>query len=358
MRVGDIKSEQPFILVILLNYNDKDNLSDALNSLLLQSYENFKVIVIDNDSKDGSVEFLDEFYPDIEVMARKINDGYAGAYKEYLDFVFKEDKCDAVVLLNTDVVVEKNWLLELVKSGYSDDMTAFAQSVVYLWREGKTNYINTSGNKINYLGFGYCGDYNKRAKEVELKKDYETAYASGCGLLVKKEPYMKIGGLDQDFFAYLEDQDLGWRGWMFGYKSIVSVKSVMWHKYVFQGKLFNKRKYFFLERNRLFFLLKNYSFKTIIILFPVLLLVDLAVIMHAILNGYIIEKVKSYFSFLAGVFKMYEKRGYIQSKRLFSDSDLFFRLSPAMDFEELDSVVFRAANKFFLFYYFLVRRVI
>lgn len=358
MIAGNSKVEQPYVLVALLNYNDKNNLSEAIGSLQLQSYENFKIVIIDNDSEDGSVEFLYEFYPELEVISRKINDGYAGAYKKYLDFVFNEKRCDAVVLLNTDVIVEENWLLELVRSGFSDEIIAFAQSVVYLWQDGKTDYVNTSGNKINYLGFGYCGDYKKSAKEIDFKKDYETAYASGCGLLVKKEPYIKIGGLDQDFFSYLEDQDIGWRGWMYGYKSIVSVKSVMWHKYVFQGKSSSKKKYFLIERNRLFFLFKNYSLKAIIILFPVLLLLDVGVIMHAILNGYIIEKVKSYFSFFAVIFKMYKKRRAIQSKRIFSDSDLFFRLSPVIDFEELDSVVFRIANKFFLFYYFLVRRII
>lgn len=343
------------IAVVMLNYNDKSNIENAVDSLLIQDYQNFKIIVIDNGSIDGSIELIKIQYPNLTLVENS-NIGYAGAYAKFLAHIFRENDYAAAVLLNTDVVVERNWLSELVKSAFSDDSIAFSQPKIFIWQKGKTDLFNTCGNKINFLGFGYCGEYKKKESDINTSKDFETAYASGCSLLVKREAYLKLSGLDPDFFAYLEDQDLGWRGWMYGYKSIVSVNSIMWHKYVFQKNPANKKKFFLLERNRLLFVIKNYSSKTIILLTPALFVMEIGILYHAFSNGYIKEKITSYISFIKSISKTLKKRKVIQKKRILSDSELFHRLSPTIEFDEVKSKPLKWANKIFSkYYYFIIK---
>ncbi len=345
------------IAVVMLNYNDKSNITDAVQSLLVQDYQDFEIIIIDNGSKDGSKELIKMQYPNLTLVENN-NIGYAGAYAEFLANIFRGNDYAGAVLLNTDVVVEINWLSELVKSAFADNTIAFAQPKIYIWQDGETDSFNTCGNKINFLGFGYCGEYKKKDRDINLSKDIETAYASGCCLFVKKEAYLKISGLDPDFFAYLEDQDLGWRGWMYGYKSVVSINSIMWHKYVFHKNPANKTKFYLLERNRLLFIAKNYSLKTIILLAPALFVMEIGILYHALSNGYMKEKITSYISFITSISKTLEKRKVIQKNRCRRDTDLFRRLSPSIEFDEVKSKPLEWANKIFSSYYYFIIKFI
>lgn len=340
----------PRVAILILGYNSKNDLKDSIESSLKQTYDNFEVIYIDNNSLDASISFIKEYYPNIRIIKNKKNLGYTGAYNFALKKIFQED-FDSAVLLNPDVIVDKNWLLNLVNSAYSDKSIAITQSKIFLW-DGKGNdLINTFGNKINYLGFGFCGNY-KEKDNGKFNKDIEIAYASGCCMLIKKYHYFKIGEFDEKFFIYCEDQDYGWRARMKGYKIILSAKSILFHKYKFNKE--NVKKFFFLERNRFYFIFKNYSFRTIVLVMPALLFMELGIISDSIIKGYFLEKIKGYWSFAKNIKLVYNDRRRIQRERVVDDSKLLCFLDPSVDFKEINNYSLEIANLFLGFYYQII----
>ena len=339
----------PKIAVLILGYNDERHLPDALNSARAQSYANYELVYIDNASTDGSLAFVAAAHPAVRILANRRNLGYAGAYREALDLVFAEG-CDAAVLLNADVIVDARWLEELVRSGYAAADIAFAQPKIFLW-DGKANdRANTFGNEIHYLGFGFCGHYTGLDGPA-FANDREVTFASGASLLVKRGPYLEVGGLDERFFAYLEDQDLGWRARMRGYRSVLSARSLMWHKYTFTKSPKNGWKFYLLERNRLFFLYKNYSLRTILLLLPAFLFMEVGVIADSIAKGYFRDKLRAYRDFARELPTLRLKRRAAQAMRAVPDRQLFARFVPAIRFEEIDSPLLAVANVFLGVYY-------
>ena len=248
----------PRVAILLLGYNDKENLADAITSVEKQTYPEFDIVYLDNGSSDGSADFVKKNFPNVKIIQEK-NLGYAGTYAKYLPSFFAQDYV-AAILLNTDVVVAENWLANLVLTAFEDSQIASAQPKIYLWENGQTDRINSFGNPVNFLGLGYCGQAGQKDRG-QLDQKTDLFYASGCCLLIKKTAFETIGNLDADFFMYLEDQDWGARARLLGMKNILCPQSKMWHKYQFQKNPQNKQKFFYLERNRLFFIFKNYSFK-------------------------------------------------------------------------------------------------
>lgn len=351
-----MNSINPKIAVLVLGYNDKNYLEDVIKSSLNQNYDNFELIYIDNLSTDGSLNYIKKNYPNIRIIRNNKNLGYAGAYKYAIEKIFEEN-FEGAVLLNPDVVLNKNWLLNLVKSSYADEKIAIAQSKIFLWDGKNNNLANTFGNKINYLGFGFCGNY-KKGDNQEFSKDIEIAYASGCSMLIKKDCYLKIGGLDEKFFLYYEDQDIGWRARIKGYKVILSSKSIVYHKYKFHKGKTNRKKVFFLERNRLYFIFKNYSAKTIILIAPALIFMEIGIVLHLAIRGYFAEKIKGYYSIIKNIKLLYNDRKKIQKERIVSDTELFPLLNPTINFEEINSFPLKIVNLFLILYYKIVRNIV
>jgi GT2 family glycosyltransferase len=344
------------IAILILFYNDIQNIKDVLESTTDQTYSNKEVICIDNASSDGTTDYIKVNYPQLELIENKENLGYAKAYSIVLERVFNQN-IDAAVLLNSDTIVDKNWLAEMVQTAYADNQIGMVQPKIFLFDGKENNLINTFGNRVNYLAFGFCSNYKKQ-DVGEFDDDPEINYASGCSLFIKKEVYNSIGNLDDDFFAYSEDTDLSWRARLKGWRIVLSSKSIMWHKYSFKAKATNKWKFFMLERNRLYLLTKNYSIRTLILITPVIFLMELGVIMDSILNGYFIDKLKGYISFIKNLSKVVSKRKIIQKSRSVTDGELFKIFSPIIDFEEKKSVFLSIANMILRGYYLMVKPLI
>lgn len=342
------------IAILILGYNHKDTLKDTLDSALTQTYSDYAITYIDNASSDGSADFVKESYPTVIVIENKENLGYAGGYDAAIINAFAQD-FDAAVLLNPDTVTDKDWLTELVRSAYAGKNIALAQSKVLIWKNGSTDIINTFGNCVNFLGFGYCGHYKEKDT---FSEDIAVTYASGASLLIKKEYYPSKIAFDTDYFAYLEDQDLGWQARLQGLRAVASAKSRVWHKYDFQKKRLNNFKFYLLERNRLFFLTKFFSLRTLILILPAFVIMDAGVFLDAIFKGYFFKKLKAQWDFCLALPTLYQKRKQTQHGRTVSDKELFAFLSPTIDFEEVDSLPLRLANRFLKGYYTVIKKLI
>jgi GT2 family glycosyltransferase len=193
----------PHVSVIIVSYNSREDLSECIPSLVGQDYSDFVVILVDNNSTDETVSFVEKNYPSIKVIRNKENYGPAKGY----NIGITASRGKYVVLLNPDTVVEKAWLPELVRVMEADEGIAACQSRVLLYNKPDT--INTEGNDVNYLGFTWCRNYGKENTHGEYIE--ETLGLSVCSAILSRNVLDKVGFFDEDFFMYLDDTDLGLR---------------------------------------------------------------------------------------------------------------------------------------------------
>ncbi len=242
------------VAILVLNHNGRRFLSGCFSSLKDQVYKNFEVYLIDNCSSDNSIEYTERNFPFVKIIRFDNNLGFAKAYNEAIKLV----KADFAVFLNNDTMVDKFWLAELMKPVMSDKMIAAVGSKLLLMDQ--PNLLHNAGSKITPIGSGFdIGFREENSQQYNFKK--EVGAVCGGSMLVPKDVFLKIGGFDEDFFAYFEDVDYCWRAWIFGYKIIYAPSSVVLHKVGGSFRSDSLEKSFLFERNRLFTVLKNFELK-------------------------------------------------------------------------------------------------
>jgi len=271
------------VSIVIVSFNSKNDLKECLPSLFGQSYSEFEVIVVDNNSTDGAADFVEESFPLIRVIKNKENYGFAKG----CNIGIGESRGEYVVLLNPDTVVEKEWLRELVRVMEIDERIGACQSRVLLY--SRPGIINTEGNDVNYLGFTWCRRYgDPNTEDGELQ---QTLGLSACSAVLRRDVLQKVGLFDEDFFMYLDDTDLGLRIYLQGYKVVCNPRSIVYHKYTFMP---SKKKMYYLERNRLVLLLKVYDKERLLRILPVFVFMEVGLLALSLYQGWFKEKVKSY----------------------------------------------------------------
>lgn len=341
------------VIVLILGYKSVGYLEECISSLLNQSYKNYEVWFADNNSNDSSVEYLNKNFPKIKTFQFDKNDGYAGGNNRLMKMAF-ENGADFSLVLNADTKADKNFILNLVatyKKQSKINKVGLIQPVVMLY--DNPDKINSMGNVIHYLGFGYCGGY--RSEKIP-KNDIEIISVSGTAMLISKKYYEDVGVFDESFFMYDEDQDYSWRGLMMGYKHFVSVNSKIWHKYSFSK---NKNKWYHSEKNRLMMIYKNYEKKTLIKLTPVIIFNEFAVICYSLFNGWFINKLRSYGVLFRNRNILMNERKLIQNYRVVDDSKIIKHFSANLSFDHVNSTLLKnVINPLYKIYYFLLLRIL
>jgi GT2 family glycosyltransferase len=247
--------QYPLISIITVNLNGKDYLNTCLDSIKNLDYpkDKLEVMVVDNGSTDGSVQFLAGSYPEIKVIKNDFNRGFAVANNQGA----RAANGEYVAFLNNDTKVDANWLIELLKPVYKDKETVCAGSKV-LSMDGKT--LDFVGGMVNFEGKGFQIDYGlDRQKDIYDENTY-LPFVNGGAMLVNRQVFLDAGGFDEDFFAYYEDVDFGWRLWVLGYRVVFAPKSIVYHVHHGTSKIFSEDKLRFLkERNALYSVFKNYD---------------------------------------------------------------------------------------------------
>ena len=330
--------------IIVLNYNGKRYIKDCLDSVLKQSYPNYEIIVVDNNSSDNSISIIEK-YSKAKLIKNKENFGFSKGN----NIGIKSANGDYIILLNMDTVVNRDWLKELIKIAETENNIGICQSKILLFDD--RSRINTTGNIIHYLGFGYCGECGKKDYQMDVR---EITYASGASMLIKKHILDKIGYFDESLFMYQEDLDFGWRARLFGYKIVLAPKSIVYHKYKVDK---NKNKMYYAERNRLIVLLKNYSFKSLLLISPALILNEVGIFFYFIKEMIPHKKINSYFSILMNSSRIMKDRRYIQKNRIVSDKELFKHFNKNFEFSEINSSFQKIFNLIFQKYGELILRV-
>ncbi len=205
----------PKVSIIIVNYNGKQLLEKCLESLFKINYENFEVILVDNNSTDDTVEFVTKNYPSVIIIKLDSNKGFA----EPNNIAAKITKGDFLLFLNNDTVVTPNFISEMIKVIENDKKIAICQSLL-LKQDGS---IDSSGDFIDELGVVY----NSKTKRSDIRK---ISSARGASMLVRKKIFEKLGYFDESFFVSFEDVDFGWRCWISGYHVVLVPNSIVYHK--------------------------------------------------------------------------------------------------------------------------------
>lgn len=336
---------KPLVSIIIVGYNSKKYLKDCFDSILTMDYKKIKVIFVDNNSSDESVQYIKNRYPKTVIINSDKNLGFAGGnnlgIKKALEY-----KSDYLFLLNPDTIIDKKCLSLLIKTA---DEKTIRQPLVLIYKKDKTDKINTAGNHLNFLGISYCGEYNKNASEA--KNDNEIPSASGSALLVPRKILHKIGLLDPSFFMYHEDLDLCWRAHIAGFKVKLNSRARVWHKYEFSR---NKNKYYYIERNRLFFLIKNFQLKTLILIAPMFIINEILMIVWSIISGWFLLKLKSYYDVIRSLKKLISQRKTIENLRKTNDNKLKDFIGYEVNFSEAEIPLLGVYGMVMRFYWSLI----
>ncbi len=217
----------PLVFIILVNWNGKKVTLECLDSLAKVSYKNFKVVVVDNASSDGSVQAIRDQHPESIVLEQTSNLRFAGGNNAGIRHAL-EYGAELVCLLNNDTTVDGEFLSHLVSRIQSDSKIGMAAPKIYYHDEP---------NRIWFAG-GSISMWTGTMKHIGIREDdhgqhdvsKETDYATGCCILTSREVVEKVGGLDESFFMYTEDADWSMRVRRAGYSVVYEPRAKVWHK--------------------------------------------------------------------------------------------------------------------------------
>lgn len=317
-----IINEYPFISIIVLNYNSKEYLHDCLDSLERINYpkNRYEIILADNASSDDSIEYVRGKFQWVRIVKFDENYGYAEGNNKAADYAMGE----YILFLNPDTIVDINWLIELAKEivKSNNEVAIYGSKVLYM---DKPTIIQTTGLTLTPMGIGFSIGAGKSSNCFNDSKMITSA--EGCSFLIKKSIFHKLGGFDSDYFAYVEELDLGYRAWLDGFKVIYVPTSILYHKFGGNwGGLDSPYRIFFSQKNRLATIVKNFEIhnviKGLLISFGFdIIRISTFLIKRHFKGVFAVAKGNYYFS--KELPKTIKKRKDIQANRKLSDAEMY-----------------------------------
>jgi len=213
------------------------------------------VLVLDNGSTDGTSEWVRARWPRARLIESRFNLGFAAGNQRLVE----EARGDAIAFLNNDTRVEPQWLRELVGAlAAAPDDVAAVSGVALDW-EGRR--LDFGRGVMTFDGHGFQLDHGRPFDRARLPADGdELLFPSGGNMLAWRDAYTRVGGFDRDYFAYLEDVDLGWRWWLAGWRVIHAPRARVHHRGSATSDLLgNDHRGFLFERNAFLTAYKNYE---------------------------------------------------------------------------------------------------
>lgn len=305
--------------VVILNWNGRKFLERFLPSVIKYSKDDAEIIIADNASTDDSVDFMQKNYPEIRIIKNAENGGFSKGYNDALSQVDAE----YYVLLNSDIEVTENWIKPIIKLMETDKRIGVCQPKLLSFSEPtKFEYAGAAGGFIDKYGYPFCRGRIFQQLEVDngqYDDVCEVFWATGAAMFVKADLYHKYGGLDNDFFAHMEEIDFCWRLKNEGFKIMYCPHSKVYH--VGGGTLpkNNSRKTYLNFRNNFYLLYKNLPSDRLLKVFTLRLLLDFVAGMKFLSEGGLKDVtavINAHFSFYFSLRKNYMKRKGISQKKV------------------------------------------
>ena len=275
----------PSVAVVILNWNGIAFLKKFLPSVAASTYPDLSIVVADNASTDGSLTYIREHFPQVNIVINHANLGFAGGYNNAL----RQVQADYYAILNNDVEVSPGWIEPVIALMQSDPLIAACQPKILSYADRKTfEHAGACGGWIDSLGYPFC---RGRIFEVcerdsgQYDEPQEIFWASGAALFIKASLFHKFHGFDEYFFAHQEEIDLCWRLQHAGYKIMVQPASVVYHVGGGSLPMGDKRKVYLNFRNNLIMLCKNLPAAERVIKIPARLALDAAAALKNLLSG-------------------------------------------------------------------------
>jgi GT2 family glycosyltransferase len=301
------------VSVIIVNWNGRQFLEPCLHSVEAQTFRDFEVIVVDNNSTDGSAELLERDFGWVRLIRNTDNKGFAAANNQGI----AASAAPFVATLNNDTRPEPGWLSALVEAMKSDPgVGACASKMLFADRPG---IINSAGIAMDRAGIAWDRLGGSRDRPDDTAPQEVFGACAGAALY-RRTMLEQIGLFDADFFAYLEDVDLAWRAQAAGWRALYVPSARVTHHHSgtsIEGSPFKSR---LLGRNKVWLLAKNYPWPQWVWYGPIVLAYDLGSVMVALLQGDLNSAVGRWWGLL--------ELPSMLRKRTRSDVNVFRRMEP------------------------------
>lgn len=298
------------VSAIICAYGDQPFLARSVERLLASTGVSVEVIVVDNGSPDvASVAGA-------TIVSPGYNTGFAGG----CNLGARAATASTLVFVNSDALVDEHCLTRLHSAAREGDLVG---ATVLLAEEPEV--VNSWGNPVHVLGFSWAGGYGHPASEVV---GGEVASVSGAVFAVRRDAYLRLGGMDETYFTYGEDVDISLRAWLAGMRVRVLPDAVAWHHYDFSR---NPGKMYLLERNRLITVLTTYRGRTLLALAPLLVAAEAALALRSAQDGWLSKKTAGWRWIATHRRYVRSRRNRLQGTRRLGDDVLLQHLTADLD---------------------------
>lgn len=312
----------PQVSAVVLAYGPAPLLRECVTALLASAGVAVEVLLVDNGSDVTVIGDL-EGLPGVAVLRPGTNTGFAGG----CNLAARQAAGDHLVLVNADAVVGPT-ALEHLTAALQDPGVGLASASLRLRSSPAT--VNSAGNPVHYLGLSWAGGLGDPASAHAGPVD--VASASGAALALRRCVWERLGGFWEEMFAYCEDAELSLRCWQAGLRVVYVPDAVVLHDYEFSR---NPSKMYLLERNRLLLLLTLYERRTLLLLSPALLALELAVLLLSVRQRWAGQKASGWWWLLRHRDVVRRRRREVQRARTVGDREvagvLTAELTPAAE---------------------------
>lgn len=305
--------------MVIVTHDSSAELPRLLDALAGQMLQQDELVIVDNASTDGTPDAARKHPAVSDVIQTATNLGFAGGCQVGV----KATVAPLLLFLNPDVLPHHDCLGRLRAGATEHPEWAAWQAAVLL----DAQRINSSGGVIHYLGIGWAGSCERPIEELPAR-DLEIPFASGAALVVRREVWVELGGMDAGYFMYGEDLDFGLRLWLAGYRVGLLSAARVTHGYEFEKGAY---KWFWLERNRYRTVLSVYPGVLLALLLPALIASELGLLVVAARQGWLVPKLRAQAVGIADLPHTLVRRRRVQRTRSVSVAEFADRLTASLD---------------------------
>ena len=311
------------VSAIIVTYKEVELTLAAVASLKAQTSPVSEIIVVDNDPAHSVREPMQAAHPDVRLL-NEDNVGYAAACNRGSRIATG----DWLFFLNPDAEAAPD-CLERLLAVPAEHPDAGIVTPQILFPDGET--INAGENQIHLTGVAWCGRFEERVEDAPPRPVFIT---TGAAMLVRTDLYRKLDGYCDDFFLFYEDPDICWRAWVVGAEVWYVPRARVIHHYTWGS---SNQKWYWLERHRALSVLSNFRVSTLLVLAPLLLATEAALLVLASKEGWRAEKLRAYRS-------VWERRAWIRARhrrleamRVRPDADIIERFQGTIESAQVES---------------------
>jgi len=348
------------VALIMINYKyyAERFLKESYESLICVNYpkDSYRLYVVDNVTSEETRDLCKKLAPGAKIVPSNGN-GWGHANNVGAREAVKDGFADYIFFVNMDTLFDLEFINEAIKAYESDSRIGVVQSKLLLHPKVDGEYmLNSKGNSMTFLGFGYCaGDGKKDDVKDEVQ---DITYSAGAAILVSRKTWEEIGECDESYFMYHDDVEISFKTKIIGKRVVLAPRSIVYHKHEFGRSIMQIN---FMERNRMRFLLEFLKLPTLLLIAPAFFLMEIGMFPYAIINKWVLIKLKVYSWFLnpKNFAHVLKKRAEVQSLRKVKDKELLKGIVAVIDFQQINNPVLTyIANPFFNLYWNIIKKII